>query len=83
MRKSTRNNIENARLLTLEESCTVLGMGRNRTREWCDRHGATRRLSPRMVRYDKVVINRVLDEMARAATDETAQNPMYNRLQGT
>ena len=74
MRKSTRNNIENARLLTLEESCTVLGMGRNRTREWCDKIGATRRLSPRMVRYDKMVINRVLDEMARAAavTDETA-----------
>ena len=67
MRKSTRKNISDARLLTLEESCTLLGMGRNRTREWCDRHGATRKLSPRMVRYDKEVINRVLDEMAEQA----------------
>lgn len=70
--KRVRTDIENARLLTLEQACTVTGMGRTRCREFCDRWGATRILSPRMVRYDKVVINRVLDEMARAATDETA-----------
>lgn len=71
--KRVRTDIENARLLTLEQACTVTGMGRNRCREWCDKNGATRRLSPRMVRFDKVVINRVLDKMAQAAvTDETA-----------
>lgn len=71
--KRVRTNISDARLLTLEQACTVTGMGRNRCREWCDKHGATRRLSPRMVRFDKSVINRVLDEMAQAAgKDETA-----------
>ena len=69
----TRTDIENARLLTLEQACTVTGMGKNRCREFCDRWGATRKLSPRMVRYDKLVINKALDEMAQAAvTDETA-----------
>lgn len=73
MRKSTRNNIADARLLTLEQACTVTGMGRNRCREWCDRNGATRKLSARMVRFDKIIINQALDRMAQAAGDtETA-----------
>jgi len=67
MRKSTRNNIAEARLLTLAEACTVTGMGRNRCREFCDRIGATRIFSPRMVRFDKQTIYRVLDEMEQAA----------------
>ena len=70
--KRVRTDIENARLLTLEQACVVTGMGRNRCREWCDRHGATRKLSPRMVRYDRKTIDRVLDEMAQAAVTETA-----------
>ena len=65
--KRVRNNINDARLLTLDQACTVTGMGRNRCREFCDRWGATRKLSPRMVRYDRKTIDRVLDEMAQAA----------------
>lgn len=65
--KRVRNNINDARLLTLDQACTVTGMGRNRCREFCDRWGATRILSPRMVRYDRKTIDRVLDEMAQAA----------------
>lgn len=71
--KRVRTDINNARMLTLEQACTVTGMGRNRCKEWCDRVGATRRFSPRMVRYDKKTIDRVLDQMEQAAvTDETA-----------
>lgn len=69
MRKSTRNNIAEARLLTLAEACTLTGMGRNRCREFCDRWGATRILSPRMVRYDRKTIDKVLDSMEQAAVN--------------
>ena len=74
MRRVRMNtDIENARLLTLAQACTVTGMGRNRCKEWCDKINATRRFSPRMVRYDKKTIDRVLDQMEQAAvTDETA-----------
>ena len=67
--KRVRTDIENARMLTLEQACVITGMGRNRTREWCDRIGATRKFSARMVRFDKITINRVLDEMAQAAVN--------------
>ena len=70
--KRVRTDIEHARLLTLEQACTVTGMGRNRCKERCDRIGAKRQFSPRLVRYDKQVINRVLDQMAQAAVTETA-----------
>ena len=66
-------DIENARLLTLAQACTVTGMGRNRCKEWCDKVGATRKFSARMVRYDRKTIDRVLDQMEQAAVDgETA-----------
>ena len=67
--KRVRTDIENARLLTLEQACTVTGMGKNRCREFCDRWGATRILSPRMVRYDRKTIDRVLDSMEQAAVN--------------
>lgn len=67
--KRVRTDIENARLLTLEQACTVTGMGRTRCREFCDRWGATRILSPRMVRYDRKTIDRVLDSMEQAAVN--------------
>lgn len=67
--KRVRTDIENARLLTLEQACTVTGMGRTRCREFCDRWGATRIFSPRMVRYDRKTIDRVLDSMEQAAVN--------------
>lgn len=70
--KRVRTDIENARMLTLEQACVITGMGRNRCKEWCNRIGARRQFSPRMVRYDKQTIIRVLDEMAQAAVTETA-----------
>lgn len=71
--KRIRTDIENARLLTLAEACIITGMGKTRCRQFCDKWGATRILSPRMVRYDRKTIDRVLDEMESAAvTDETA-----------
>ena len=67
--KRVRTDIENARLLTLEQACTVTGMGRTRCREFCDKWGATRILSPRMVRYDRKTIDKVLDSMEQAAVN--------------
>jgi hypothetical protein len=56
-------DVKNARLLTLAQACALTSMGRNRCKEWCDKIGATRRFSPRLVRYDRKVIDRVLDQM--------------------
>ena len=67
--RRVRTDIENARLLTLEQACTVTGMGRTRCREFCNKWGATRILSPRMVRYDRKTIDRVLDSMEQAAVN--------------
>lgn len=70
--KRVRNDYENARLLTLTQACVVTGMGKNRCRQFCDRIGATRKFSPRMIRYDRNTIERTLDRMEQAAVTETA-----------
>lgn len=51
------------RMLTIEQACTYTGRGRTSCRAWCDSIGATRHFSRKLVRYDKDVIDRVLDEM--------------------
>lgn len=68
--KRTERNGKNARLMTLEEVCAYTAMGRTRARQWCDKHGATRKLGVRMVRYDRTAIDHALDEMSQAADGE-------------
>ena len=59
-----RGSLESARLLTIEQACQYIGMGRTRTRQICDRINATRKLSERSVRYDKYIIDKFLDTQA-------------------
>lgn len=51
------------RLLNTEEACRYVGMGRTKTRSWCEEIGAVKKFGARVV-YDRVVIDRVLDQMA-------------------
>lgn len=60
MRKAIRGNISDVRLLTPEQAQEYLGLGRMMCRKWCDEIGATRKFGSN-VRFDKVVIDRALD----------------------
>ena len=57
-----RNFSGNQRLLTAEDLCAYLGRGKNSARRWADEIGATRKFG-KAVRFDRVVIDRTLDEM--------------------
>lgn len=62
MRKAIRGSIEEARMLTLEQTCTYVGFGRTTCRKWCGEIGALRKFG-NMVRVDKTVVDRALDQM--------------------
>lgn len=53
----------NGRLLNIKEAAELLGMGTTSARAWLDEAGATRKISTRIVRYDRTVIDKALDEM--------------------
>lgn len=62
-----------SRMLTIEQACQYLNRGRTRTRQFCDKVGATVRMGERCVRYDRTIIDKALDEMEQAAGNtETA-----------
>ena len=63
MRKAIRSNVSDVRLLTAEQAQNYVGMGRTCCRQWCDEIGATRKFGG-SVRFDKKVIDKVLDELA-------------------
>lgn len=58
------------RMLTIEQACTYTNRGRTSCREWCDSIGATRRFSRKLVRYDREVIDKALDDMPEATERE-------------
>ena len=53
------------RLLTIKQVMVMTGFGRQRSKSFCDRIGATRRFSERTIRYDRKVIEEELDKMGR------------------
>ena len=57
---------ENKRLLSEPEACEYIGVKRNKLREFAKSCGAVRHIGSRVL-YDKVVIDRVIDE---ASPDE-------------
>ena len=60
-----RNLSGNQRLLTVEGLCEYLGRGKNSARAWADEIGATRKFG-KAVRFDRVVIDKALDNMEAA-----------------
>ena len=63
MNARNQGDITNTRLLNRQQAAQYTGMGVNACRAWCDRIGATRILSERVVRFDKRVIDAALDGM--------------------
>ena len=61
MRKR-HSNPDMARLLSLREAAVYVGIGLDSCRAWCKQIGAEKRIAPRVVRYDRVVIDRAIDE---------------------
>lgn len=65
MNKATRS--DNARLLTTEQASKYIGMGRTNASQWLASIGARVVFSPKCVRYDRIVIDKALDEVRQAA----------------
>lgn len=63
MRKRKANNIDSSVYLTVGQTCEYLNMGRTFCMKWCEEIGALRRLTPRQVRIDKVVLDRAIEKM--------------------
>lgn len=49
------------RWLTLKQVMSLTGMGESSARTFCNRIGARRKLSERVIRYDKKVIEAAID----------------------
>lgn len=62
MRKRLADNITQARYLTIAQACEYTNMGRAYCLKWCEEIGALRRLSPRMLRVDKDVLDTAMQE---------------------
>lgn len=58
------------RMLNIKKGARYAGMGETYFRKWAEQIGAVRVFSPRMTRYDKVVIDRALDEMAQKPSQD-------------
>lgn len=67
MNKATRGDINNTRMLTLQEATLYSGLGRNTARKYFDDIGAIRRFGS-VIRVDKRVLDRAFDEMEEKET---------------
>lgn len=65
MRKAIRGSIDDARMLTIEQACTYLGMGRCTCRKWCEEIGAIKKLGS-LLRVDKLIVDRALEQLEKA-----------------
>lgn len=63
---SRKHISESSRLLDTKEAAAYLGMGRNTARKFAEEVGALRRYGRRVL-YDRVALDRALDQMGREA----------------
>lgn len=61
------NRSDNARMLTLAQAAAYCGMGKTSAIKWLEKCGAKTVFSPKLVRYDRIAIDKALDEMRQAA----------------
>jgi len=64
MRKAIRGPIEDTRMLTIDQASAYTGLGRCTCRKWCEEIGAVRKFG-NMVRIDKVIVDKALDQMEK------------------
>lgn len=62
MRKRLADDITKARYLTIAQACEYTTLGRAYCLRWCEEIGALRRLSPRVLRVDKDVLDAAMQE---------------------
>ena len=63
MRKRLADNITQARYLTIAQACEYTNMGRAYCLKWCEEIGALKRLSPRVVRVDKCILDAAMQNI--------------------
>ena len=63
MHLKEKGTIEETRMLHADQAQRYTGMGRTAFRKWADSIGATRKFGG-SVRFDKVVIDKALDQLA-------------------
>ena len=68
MNKATRGDINNTRMLTLQEATLYSGLSRNTARKYFDDIGAIRRFGS-VIRVDKRVLDKALDSMATGESE--------------
>ena len=56
------DQIENKRLLSINDVCLYVGLGKNTARVYMDEIGATRKIGARVL-FDKKIIDGALDKM--------------------
>jgi hypothetical protein len=61
MVKREKGETNNVRMLTLKQAAQYAGIGVSTCRAWCDKIGATTKFSAKIVRFDKNVIDKALD----------------------
>lgn len=71
--KANRGDISEARMFTIDQACAYTGMGKSYCRNWCEEIGAVRRFG-KMVRYDRIVIDRVFDQMDHQSRKKVLSN---------
>lgn len=63
--KAAKNKTIETRMFDIEQASAYIGKGKTAARVWLKEIGA-RRSYGRMVRYDRTVIDKVLDQMTEA-----------------
>ena len=58
---------DTARMLTLTQAAAYCGMGKTSAIKWLEKCGAKTVFSSKLVRYDRVQIDKALDELRQAA----------------
>ncbi len=59
--RNVSEGMEGKRMLGIEEAAKYVGLGKVVTRAWMDEIGATRKFGRRVL-FDKVIIDRALDQ---------------------
>ena len=57
------------RMMTTEQACAYVGMGRTNLREWGNKIGAARKFG-KSLRFDKKIIDEYLDNLKEAPTEQ-------------
>lgn len=49
------------RMLSIQEATDYIGLGKHKTREWCEQIGAIRKIGGRVL-VDRIAVDRAIDE---------------------